>query len=166
MTATLLLTEETLVFKTQFLHVFHLRVCVCVCVSADWTAGRQEKQERPTRVPPATRPAGPSQNFTATRKLSMKSRSGRHRRLRWTTTSMCACVGAGARTSVGQLLQQRPEALHDGRGDVVGVDLLHRSRVTPPEHAVCHTRTHTRVTPTVHGSLLTNEKKKKMKSCV
>lgn len=40
-------------------------------------------------------------------------------------------------TSVGKLLQQHPEALHYRWGDIVGVNLLHRYRVTPPKHAIC-----------------------------
>lgn len=40
-------------------------------------------------------------------------------------------------TSVGKLLQQHPEALHYRWGNIVGVNLLHRNRVTPPKHAIC-----------------------------
>lgn len=45
--------------------------------------------------------------------------------------SRCVC------TSVGELLQQNLEVLHHRRGDVVGVNLLHRDRVTLPKHPIC-----------------------------
>lgn len=43
-------------------------------------------------------------------------------------------------TSVGQLLQQNAETLHYRWGDVVGVNVPHWNRVTPPKHPICEHR--------------------------
>lgn len=76
---------------------------------------------------------------------------------------VCVCVY----TSVWQLLQKNPEALHYRRGDVVGVNLHHRDRLTPPKHPICqHTNTifrcRTMLILWAHGAALTPHSKNKM----